>query len=108
MGVITLKIDDELERKLRAKAGRVHGAGRGTISASVEEALKLWLDEPRAGNVDRRLYVAKRDGVKVAEASTLMELAKKLRSEDTDPRDVFIESLPPIEKTRHMGLRTRA
>jgi len=35
LGVITLKIDDELERKLRAKAGRLYGANKGTISASV-------------------------------------------------------------------------
>ena len=35
MGVITLKIDDELERRLRSKAGRLYGANKGTISASV-------------------------------------------------------------------------
>jgi len=42
LGVITLKIDDELEEGLR-RAGEVHGAAKGAVSQSVEEALKLWL-----------------------------------------------------------------
>jgi len=107
LGVITLKIDDELERKLRAKAGRLYGANKGTISASVEEALKAWLEGGKVEGGERRLYVAKRDGTKVAEAPSLRELAQKLKTTGTDPRDVVIESLPPIRSTQRMGLRTR-
>jgi hypothetical protein len=107
LGVITLKIDDEVERKLRAKAGRLYGASKGTISASVEDALRTWLGEKKANGSEGRLFVARRDGAKVAEAPTLMELAQKLKMAHTDPRDVLIESLPPVQNTRRMGLRTR-
>ena len=51
--------------------------------------------------------MAKRDGTKVAEAPSLRELAQKLKMTGTDPRDVVIESLPPIRSTQRMGLRTR-
>jgi hypothetical protein len=107
LGVITLKISDDLERKLRAKAGRLHGASKGTISLSVEEALRAWLGEGKAEYAEPRLFVARRGGAKVAEAPTLMELARRLKIADIDPRDAMIESLPTIQDTRRMGLRTR-
>jgi len=108
MGVITLKIDDELERKLRVRAGVIHGASRGALSASVEDALRVWLGEEKAPGVDDRLYLARLNGAKIAEAKTLEELAEKLRSMNASPREVIIESLPPPETVTHMGLRTRS
>jgi hypothetical protein len=43
MGVITLKLDDTLERKLRARAARVYRLARGSLSRAVEDAVAIWL-----------------------------------------------------------------
>ncbi len=109
MGVVTLKLDDEIERKLRRKAGRTKGASRGAISKSVEEAISYWLnaDEPFPQKSQTTfLAVQEKTGEKIAEAESLDLLSKKLKELSIDPRDVLIESLPAITKKRRMGLRT--
>lgn len=55
-----------------------------------------------------RGYVAKKDGVEVARASTLEELAKALREMKLTPRTVEIVSIVRLKKAAKMGLRTRA
>jgi hypothetical protein len=106
LGVITLKIDDELEEGLRRRAGQVHGAAKGAISQSVEEALKLWLSQPRSTGVTRT-YVGFWEGKKVAEAPDLKTLAKDLRAKGVDPRRAEIRTEPPEPEVTKMGLRTR-
>jgi hypothetical protein len=106
LGVITLKIDDELEEGLRRRAGEVHGAAKGAISQSVEDALKLWLSQPRSAAV-RRAYVGFWDGKRVAEALDLKTLAKELRARGVDPRRAEIRTEPPEQEVTTMGLRTR-
>lgn len=105
MGVITLKIDDELEQGLRRRAGEVHGAAKGAISQSVEEALKLWLSQP-APAAARRAYVGFWDGKRVAEAYDLRTLAKELRGSGLDPRRVEIRTEPSEPEVTKLGLRT--
>jgi len=106
MVVITLKIDDELEQGLRQRAGEVHGAAKGAISQSVEEALKMWLSQPTSGAA-RRAYVGFWDGKKVAEAQNLKALAKELRARGLDPRRAEIRTEPSEPEVTRMGLRTR-
>ena len=44
MGILTIKIDDELERKLRREIARRSGGYRkGDLKRCVEEAVRLWL-----------------------------------------------------------------
>ena len=108
MGVMTLKIDDELERMLRARAGQIHGAKRGSISASVEDAIRVWLVSAQTRDLgEKRFYVAMSGDKRVAEGQSLGELASKLKEAGIDSRDVTIESQPGLPATRRMGLRTR-
>ena len=106
MGVITLKIDDELEQSLRRRAGEVHGAAKGAISQSVEEALKLWLSRPASAAM-RRTYVGFWEGRRVVEAVDLKTLATELRAKGIDPRQAEIRTEPPEASPTRMGLRTR-
>jgi hypothetical protein len=106
LGVITLKIDDELEEGLRRRAGKVHGAAKGAISRSVEEALKLWLSQAKSAAVSRA-YVGFWDGKRIAEALDLETLAKELRARGVDPRRAEIRTEPPEPEVTKMGLRTR-
>jgi hypothetical protein len=106
MGVITLKIDDELEQGLRRRAGEVHGAAKGAISQSVEEALKLWLAQPVTSTVGRT-YAGFWEGKRVAEALDLKTLAKELKAKGIDPREAEIRTEPSAPSPTRMGLRTR-
>lgn len=107
MGVITLKIDDELEQGLRRRAGQVHGAAKGAISQSVEEALKVWLSLPASAEVTRT-FVGYSEGKRIAEAADLKTLARDLRAKGVDPRRAEIRTKPSEPTVTRMGLRTRA
>jgi len=107
MGVITLKIDDELERGLRRRAGEIRGAEKGAISQSVEEALKLWLSQPTTA-ATRRTFVGFWEGRRVAEALDLKTLARELRAKGIDPRQAEVRTEPREPSETRLGLRTRA
>jgi len=104
MGVITLKIDDELERRLRRRVGET-GAARGALSKGVEEALSQWLGGVQE---EQRSFVAKKGGKKLEEDASLAGLAEKLRRRNVDPRDVVVESIPGPSPVVRMGLRMRS
>jgi len=42
---MTIKIDEELGRKFRAKVIEVKGNKKGALSEAIEEAIKLWLEK---------------------------------------------------------------
>lgn len=44
MARITVKIDDEVERKVRMKIAK-HGGKKGDLAKAVEDALKLWIED---------------------------------------------------------------
>ncbi len=48
MGVLHVRIDDELEKRFRKKVLDVYGVRKGSLARAVEEAIKLWLE--RYGN----------------------------------------------------------
>jgi len=45
MGIIHVRIDDELEKKFRKKVLDVYGSKKGALAKAVEEAIKLWLEK---------------------------------------------------------------
>lgn len=45
MGVITVKIPDEVEVKFRQKILEVHGAKKGALGKAITEAIELWLEK---------------------------------------------------------------
>jgi hypothetical protein len=101
MGIVTLKIDDELEKKLRMKVGQ-RGISRGALSEGVEEALRLWLG---INNEEHRTYYALLKGKEVARADTLDNLAKKLKELGLDTREVIVRSSPAPRDKFEMGFR---
>lgn len=107
MGVVTLKLDDALEKKLRERAFRLYGLARGSLSRAVEDALTMWLqsDASRPLETVATKYVALRGGVTVREARSLTELAKGLKRLRIDPRDVEIRSSEPVPTVEKLGLR---
>ncbi|WP_158506630.1 hypothetical protein [Thermococcus eurythermalis] len=45
MGVITVKIPDELEVKFRKKILDVYGVKKGALGKAITEAIELWLEK---------------------------------------------------------------
>ena len=43
MGVLLIKLSDNVEKRFREAAIRVFGAKKGSLSRAVEEAVKMWL-----------------------------------------------------------------
>ena len=43
MGLMLIKLSDDVERRFREAAIRVFGAKKGSLSRAVEEAIKMWL-----------------------------------------------------------------
>ena len=107
MGVVTLKLDDVLEKKLLERASRLYGLARGSLSRAVGDALTMWLqsDASHPSEAVAAKYEALRDGAIVLEVTSLRELARGLKERGINPRDVEIrssESVPTVEK---LGLR---
>ncbi|MCE4618615.1 MAG: hypothetical protein F7C37_04145 [Desulfurococcales archaeon] len=45
MGILHVRIDDELERRFRKKVLDVYGVKKGSLARAVEEAITLWLNK---------------------------------------------------------------
>jgi hypothetical protein len=106
LGVITLKLDDVLERKLRDRAAQIHGLTRGSLSRAVEDALTVWLSSAATTQQKTSMrYSAFRAGKSLLEAPSLKELAKGLKKAGVDPRDVEIRSSTKPPRTEKLGLR---
>jgi len=43
MGIIHVRIDNELEKRFRKKVLDVYGTKKGALTKAVEEAIELWL-----------------------------------------------------------------
>ncbi len=69
MGLITVRIDDALEKELREIAHRIYGYKKGSLSRAVQEAIKYWIERIKSGKRvinwgDFEVNVQKRDVVK--------------------------------------------
>ena len=42
---MTVKIDEELGRKFRARVMEIKGNKKGALSKAIEEAIRLWLEK---------------------------------------------------------------
>jgi hypothetical protein len=107
LGVITLKLDDTVERRLRERAADLYGLARGSLSRAVEDALTAWFRSGSSpiehGTLVR--YFAFRAGKSLLEASSLKQLAKGLKKAGIDPRDVEIRSSLQAPSVEKLGLR---
>jgi len=107
LGVVTLKLDDVLERRLRERAAQLYGLTRGSLSRAVEDALTTWLRSgPSLNQQGHPLrYSAFRGGRSLLEAPSLRELARRLKKAGIDPRDVEIRSSAKPPSVERLGLR---
>ncbi len=107
MGTITVRLSDEVERLLRRRAAQLYGATRGALSMAQEEAERTWLSSPNPRRGEGVLYRALREGVPVAEAGSLEELAERLRERGEHVRGLRIVRIPAPPAERRLGLRER-
>jgi len=91
MGIITVKLSDDIERLLREEAFRRFGGKRGGISRIVEEAIIAWLGKSKESVRVYRIII---DGKIAFESSDLDDIARFLRERNLTPRDVRILILP--------------
>jgi hypothetical protein len=94
LGVITLKLEGTVERRLRERAADLYDLTRGSLSRAVEDALMIWF---RSGSslIQQRptvRYFAFRGGKSLLEAPSLKELANRLKKAGIDPQDVEMRS----------------
>lgn len=110
MGIITLSIDDELERQVRDRISQMGGFSKGALSNAFEEAIRLWVAGRtyRVASDSGRKFRAVKERRVLAEARTLKELVEELRKSNVDPRDVQILSSTQRTETRRLGMRTVA
>jgi len=97
MGVVTVKLSDDVERLLREEAFRRFGGRRGGISRIVEEALIALLGKSKESV---RVYRVIIDGEIAFESSDLDDIAEFLRERNLSPRDVRILILPRRKEYR--------
>ena len=45
MGVINVRVEDEVEMAFRRKVLEVKGKEKGALSKAIEEAMRLWLNQ---------------------------------------------------------------
>ncbi len=53
MGMLGLKIDDELEDRFRRKVFERMGMKKGNITDALEEAIELWIDPDSADLIEK-------------------------------------------------------
>jgi hypothetical protein len=106
MGVVTLKLDDVLEKKLRERASRLYGLARGSLSRAVGDALTMWLQSgaSRPSEALAAKYEALRDRQSFWKLHP-RELARGLKELGINPPDVEIRSSESVPTAEKLGLR---
>ena len=107
MGTITLFLKDDVEKILREVARYLYGSKKGSLSKVVEDALNLYrhvIEEKEK----RCFYKAYKGDTLVAEASSIDELAEKVRSKGVDVRGLRIISSKPLNEKIRSGYRFRS
>ena len=110
MGTLTVRISDEIEKSLRRRAAQLYGAKKGALSRAIEDAIRSWLSSTPGTSVSTkeqgRIYRAFKGEKLIAEASTLEELANRLREKGESVRGLRIVREPAPVRERNLGLRT--
>lgn len=47
MGTVTVSINDEIEKKFRAVAGKLYSRKKGYLGKAITEAMQKWIDEKK-------------------------------------------------------------
>jgi len=87
MGILVVKINDELEREFRKYAFLVFGQRKGSLSRAVEEAIRMWLTKVRE---KRRIGF---EELEVKVPNNKRDVVKEILSEVNDVEKKKIRSL---------------
>jgi len=63
MAVITISVNDDLNKKFREIVRRKLGERKGALGKAVEDALNKWLDEERQNEISREMIELMEEGV---------------------------------------------
>jgi len=106
MGLITISLNDEVERLLRKLAKELYGNKKGALSKVIETAIKD-MAAKKQYTEKQTTYRAYKNNKLVVEASTLDELAKKLDQKGVDPREVRILAGEEVKPRAKIGYRMK-
>jgi len=108
MGTITIVLSDDIEKRLREAVRRLYGSGKGGLSKIIGDALESYFATiERSATESGSSFKALKEGVLVAEANTLDELASVLRSKGVEPRGLRIISTRHVKPVARGGYRAR-
>lgn len=108
MGTLTVRISDEVERSLRKRAAQLYGARKGALSRAIEDAIRTWISTTSTeGREVEVVYRTFKGDELIAEASSLEDLAKKLKRRGESVRGLRILREPAPAQERHLGLKIR-
>ncbi len=106
MGVITVKLSDDAERKLRELAYRKYKGGRGSLARVIEEAIKNYYNShiPKYKGSKKVFRVIFNEKV-IFESNNLDEIKGFLDKEGIAIRDVLITLTPEKKEYKIAGPR---
>ncbi|MGQ4892503.1 MAG: hypothetical protein ACP6IP_08450 [Candidatus Njordarchaeia archaeon] len=103
MGVITIKLRDDVEKKLREIAYLKYGGVKGSLSKVIEDGLNKLFEEYQESE---RIYKVLKDGKILFSSSNLDHIKSFLEMSNLSIRDVVIVTEPSKTKYR-VGPRLR-
>ncbi len=106
MPPVTIVLPDALAERLRRTVRERYGGKKGAISRIIAEALDAYLSRTQP-STQVELYQAFRADKKVAEASSLPELARQLRAKEINPRSLRIISTRKLAPVAKAGYRSK-
>ncbi len=104
MGTLTIVLDDEVEKELRKAVSELYGSSKGSLSRVIEDALRNYFHSAKE---EKKCYRAYKENKVVAEAESVDGLAKMVKENDLDPRELRITSSEEVKRVAQTGYRLR-
>ncbi len=106
MPTLTIVLPETLAERLRMTVRERHGGKKGAMSRIISEALEAYLSRTQPSTQVERFQAFRADK-KVAEASSLPDLARQLREKEISPRSLRIISTRKLAPVARAGYRTK-
>ena len=106
MPTLTIVLPDPVAERLRRTVREQRGGKKGAISQIISDALEAYLTKTQP-STQIELFQAYRADKKIAEASSLTELARQLREKKISPRSLRIISTRKLAPVAKAGYRTK-
>ncbi len=106
MPTLTIVLSETLAQRLRRTVRELYGGKKGAMSQIISEALNAHLNRTQPSTQIEHFQAYKADK-KIAEASSLPDLAKQLREKEISPRSLRIISTRKLAPLAKAGYRTK-